>query len=629
MGLRYTAGFDGYNAYTKQIHDYEIEIDDINFTGEPIDLKFGGNPMEEEKENIGRDSYPALVPSFLNLNLIATDTFNLNQMFTDNERALKVTMKMDGKVWGKYFVIPDGSSEFFVDPPYDVSIRCVDGLGLLKNYQYTSNEGQASILQVVKRCLDKLDLGLNINTYSTLLYRGLSVGSDPYFNTTVNQERFIDMNCEEVLSELLKEWASGLVQINGEWFLFRYPDVIKTEGEIAFRKYNSALNYLENETIHIDLTLGNRSGDVIHCNTNQMRSVNMPYKSVSVKYKYGFIKNLLNRDARFMYGASSFEFLEWDKAGVIDVSTRRKLDGGDPYAVIRGHTQLPVAGSSVRLKNLVAITDVLTIKLEATFNAGYANGLPWVVAWRSGSTGEVLTLKEDGTWSTGSNIRFFYDYKQISLFTHGLNRATRQSETFTVPGVGEIRVIFFPPLYFGNNLYSPANAEVKIYEVSLFPSRTDEDILSETHKTTNLGDYTNVPSTIEVSTGESIHSFHLGTMYKKDGITPTDGFSEDGGATYKPFLDIASKDILVQHGRPSGRYEGSVLGIFSFLSRIKINEWHNPDSVFMPVSLRYDFLNCIVDSVLSEVKLTGIDYVIEPTKLEYQEPKEGGIKDVG
>ena len=634
MGLRYTAGFDGFNAYTKQFHNYEIEIDDINFTGTPSELTMGGNPMEEEKENISRDSYPALVPSYLNLNLIATDTFNLNQMFTDNERALKVTMKMDGKVWGKYFVIPDGSSEFFIDPPYDVSVRCVDGLGLLKNYQYTATEGQASILQVVKRCLDKLDLGLNINTYSTLLYKGLAVGSDPYLNTTVNQERFLDMDCEEVLSELLEEWVSGLTQINGEWFLFRYPDLIKKEGAVIFKKYNSTLDLLPPEILDIDLVLGNRVGDVIHCKTNQMRSVNMPYKSVAIKYKYGLVRNLLNEDERFLYG-TLFDFNAWDKSGAIDARPRLRFDGLDGYALIRGKTFPPVDGAFIGLTNFVQVTDDLTIKLEITFNAGRANGLAYGVAYRDSPSGTALYLQEDGTWSSviSDRVRSFYDYEKKGDKTWGLNRTIKGDITFTCPGEGEIRVVIYPALFFYNNIYSPTipieSARLEIYEVNLFPSHSGNAILSETHKVTNLGDYTNVPNTIEVSTGESIHSFYLGTMYKSDGVTPTDGFSDDGGATYKPFLDIASKDILVQHGRPSGRYEGSVLGLFSFLSRIKINEWHNPDSAFMPVSVRYDFLNCIVDSVLNEVNLTDISYMIEPTELERQEPKEGGVRDVG
>src|SRR5690554_1067997 len=119
MALRYTAGFDGYNAYTKQFHDYEVEIYDVNYIGEPKEIEMGANPMEGEFSNTSNDSFPTLIPSFLDLNLIATESFQLNEMYTDDEKALKVVMKMDGVVYGNYFVIPDGTSESFIDPPYD------------------------------------------------------------------------------------------------------------------------------------------------------------------------------------------------------------------------------------------------------------------------------------------------------------------------------------------------------------------------------------------------------------------------------------------------------------------------------------------------------------------------------
>src|SRR5699024_2809472 len=103
-------------------------------------------------------------------------------------------------------------------------------------------------------------------------------------------------------------------------------------------------------------------------------------------------------------------------------------------------------------------------------------------------------------------------------------------------------------------------------------------------------------------------------------VTPTNGFRSVGDIDYIPFLTLAARDILFQHGRPMTRYEGSILGYFPILSRLTINQL---PGVYMPVKLSYDFKNNIVNSSLNEVNADPVPHVGLPIVYEYEAPKNG------
>src|SRR3546814_6195600 len=87
----------------------------------------------------------------------------------------------------------------FMDTPYIVSVRAIDGLGLLKNFKYTTAngilyEGEETIINIFAKCLKPLGLDLNINTYAKISHDGMPVGSDPFAYTKLYQERYLITN---------------------------------------------------------------------------------------------------------------------------------------------------------------------------------------------------------------------------------------------------------------------------------------------------------------------------------------------------------------------------------------------------------------------------------------------------
>ncbi len=630
MALRYTAGFDGYNPYTNQFHDYDIEIYDVNYVGDPKEIEMGGNPMEGEFSNTSNESFPTLIPSFLDLNLIATEAFQLNEMYTDDEKALKVVMKMDGVIYGNYFVIPDGTSESFIDPPYDVRVRCTDGLGILDGYDYPTITGKASVLEVINKCLNQLGLGMNINTYADIHYLGLGRPDDVFLNTIINQEQFANdkeepMNCEEVLESLLSEWVSGLVQMEGEWYLFRWPDVVRAVGDITFKKYDSSLTLIGDHTINIDKVLGNEEGDVIHCKSDQIRAVNMPYKRVSIRYDYGFLLTLLDYQTSKFRGLALGAFDGWDKNSSIEAYP--SISDSLP-AEIRGVTNINSELRSLATKDPINVTGISKMRLELTFNAGSANGVPYVISLWDGT--QFLRLTWDDKWGTEITNNNFDNYiKHSNGDTAGLGQIVKAARDFTLPpGLppsAYLRVSIFPALYYASNVNTGDPGVIKLYDIKVMPVSNDRGIISEMHTVENNGNYTKVPDTIETINGETDFYGYKGTMFKADGIELTAGFKHRDGLVYVDFLELAARDILYQHGRPMNRYEGSTIGIYGFLSRFVIG---NLNGNFMPASMRINFKECVSNVVMSEVSSEPIPITIKPVVFEYENANQEGVKNV-
>ncbi len=618
MAVRYRTEITGWNPHLRETNVYRLDIEDINYNGDVSILDTGSTIISLDVQNNELVAFPAVSPSFLNISLIANEEFSLVNLFTENERSLPVTLYKDGNVFGKYIIIPSNTKEPFIDPPFPVSITAVDGLDLLSKHEYTNITGQASILTVFKRCLDKLGLNLNINTFNTIQYQGMTVGGDVFAETIINQERFEGKDCGDVLNELMKEWVSGIFQVNGEWFIIRYPDYLKTSGSVTFNSYDYELNPLSPVTIDPDMTLGAKVGDAVHANGDQMRSMNLAYKEVSIRYEYGYFKNLLSRSTSSFAGGV-LDFFGWQKVGGINAVPAFI----NPYAQIFG--RLVNFNDYISLPSAIPVGQARQMRLELTWNGVGANGVLFHIVYTN-TTQTLWFNSESGEWTTTQSNSAFVDERSWDGNTVGNGNIVASTLNIPIPmnGSGDpipdgfINIHIFPSWFKPSNILSSHPGEMRLYNIKLYSVSDKGDIVAETHTVVNNSDYSQVPDVIEVSTGESQFSGYLGTMFKANGVDATDGFSDDGGLNYEPFLDLAAKDILFQHGKPMSVYEGSVLGSFNLLSRININ---NLNGIFIPMRLTYDFRNSVIDTALIETNTVDVPHQVLSTTFEYESPQ--------
>jgi hypothetical protein len=291
--------------------EYLCSISQLDYEGEVIEIQAQQNPIQINYQNTSSNKLEAIIGSECTLNLIATEDFELEDLYTENEREFLVEIFRNGGLIWSGFIIPDGCQEAFTFAPYPISVNAVDGLGLLKNLSYVQNDGnfylgKQSFIEVINACLIRLDapsLVLNtcVNIYETSMTQGNSY--DPLALSFVNSERYLKddqftpMNCEDVLRSILEEWTAVMIQSGGEWYIYR-PTELALSGDLTFRKYLDGQRVYDQPTVTIDLdaTLGGESEGVIlspyfHINTDQMKMIDRPYKNASMAYLYGKLEN--------------------------------------------------------------------------------------------------------------------------------------------------------------------------------------------------------------------------------------------------------------------------------------------------------------------------------------------------
>ena len=607
--------------------EYLCNILQLDYDGLETEIQAQQNPIQINYQNTSNNKLEPIIGSECTLNLIATEDFELEDLYTENEREFLVQIfRNDSLIWSG-FIIPDGCQESFTFAPYAISVNAVDGLGLLKNLSYVQNDGnfyigKQSFIEVIQACLTRLDapsLELNtcVNIYDITMTQGNAF--DPLAQAYVNSERYLKddqftpMNCEEVLKSILEEWTAVMIQNDGQWYIYR-PSELAITGELVFRKYLDGERVYDESTFTADLDalLGGESEGLIdapffHINTDQLKMIDRPYKNASMAYNYGQNINLLinpNFLGATLVGPEDVEIPDWTKTGIVD--TELSIDGGvifykvssftdtnfyenDSYEFIYQGSQLKLTAEYKSIPDGLNTDMVFGVELIEGLNTWYlqaiGNGLySWVKD--VGLSKRVLLRSDFGTSSTSI----------ISQPT---------------PADGLIKFKIYPPeSLFGDIIY---------YKVYLTIATKDTDPKGEMHTATQRGKFTFVPQTVNVFNGDTItksigaiygpNETTLTTVWNRRGIT--ESFLAEPYAVSKEFLRIAVEEKQRLYAGPFVQFEGSIFGYFNPLTRWSINLI---EGNFMNLSLNYDLQQNICKAVLGRVinDEIAMDYTLVP-----------------
>jgi hypothetical protein len=623
--------------------DYTCEILQLDYAGEPIEIQAQQNPIQINYQNTSSDKLEPIIGSECTLNLIATEDFQLEQLYTENEREFLVEVYRNGGLIWTGFIIPDGCQEAFTFAPYPIAVNAVDGLGLLKNLSYVQNDGnfylgKQSFIEVINACLIRLDapsLVLNtcVNIYETSMTQGNAF--DPLAMSYVNSERYLKddqytpMNCEEVLRSILEEWTAVMIQSDGEWYIYR-PTELALTGSLVFRKYYDGERVYDQPTFTADLDalLGGESEGVIdapyfHINTDQMKMIDRPYKNASMSYKYGKLENtdekLANPSfAGFTRGCVGDPTLPCDdvtipgytKTGTMYLGT---YPSGGLIFFSTGNTY-PDLTNYYQNNNVIPMVLNITVQERLKIVIDYKNVDPafgtdmnFVISLYDGISTHYL--QADGSW-------------KITPVEPGINYYQIRSTV----GIGGSEIILSNPVPISGNvtfrILAPSGTvnDIVYTNISAFVFLDFGDILGEIHTATQTGKFTFVPKTVDVFNGDSPNKMYVGAIFQDDLITLTErwvrrGISESILAepyeVNKEFLRLAVEEKQRLYGGPFVRFEGSIFGYFNPLQRWSINL---VTGYFMNLSLNYDLQPNVCKAVLGRVinEEIAMDYLKVP-----------------
>lgn len=587
----YTSFYSTADTRTDDAPDlYEVEILELDGVDAAEELEAAENPVTISYNNSSDNKLLALRGSWVDALLIATEQFQLEDLYTENERKWLITIDRNGSRIHNSFIIPDGCQEQFIFPPYIVSINAVDGLGLLKNLSWVQNDGnfwlgKMTWIEVIYACLNRvavpgMDIYTCVNIYEITMTQGDQY--DPLALSYVNSERFLKpdgfnpMDCQEVLLAVLEEWTACIIQSEGHWFIYR-PNEAALSGTLTFRRYVDGV-YLGYVSKDIDVLLGGYTeGTVLaplyHVDADQLKMIAKPYKNASIGYKYGFVASLMENP----------NFTGWDGANFPDWSK------SDPSLDVTEDTEF--GGAKINaffptVEYLYNTTPVAALETEQfLLSIGYhnfsdgASAIAQVILTDGVST---YYLYNDGSWSTDPAFSFLSD-SSLQDYTGAINIATQPAP---IDGDITIRLLAYPAAI-------PPDKFVTYMSANLSPSINPLNPIGEIHTATQDEDYTFVPETLNVFNGDNDSEQYIGGIYREDETTLTTlwnrrGISESVLATpyaaSKPFLRIAVEEIQRLYASPFVKFEGSIFNYFNPLSRLTINLL---DGKFMPDSLVY------------------------------------------
>jgi len=615
--------------------EYLCNILQLDYVGEPIEIQAQQNPIQITYQNTSNLKLDPIMGSECTLNLIATEDFQLEQLYTENEREFMVQVYRNTDLIWTGFIIPDGCQEAFTFAPYPISLNAVDGLGLLKNLSYVQNDGnfylgKQSFIEIINACLIRLDapsLVLNtcVNIYDVTMTQGDAF--DPLAQSFVNSERYLKddqftpMNCEEVLKSILEEWTAVMVQSGGEWYIFR-PTELALSGDLAFRKYLDGQRVYDQPTFTADLDalLGGESEGIIdapyfHINTDQLKMIDKPYKNASMSYKYGQLANILDNPT--LFGAfvdgpgdplgprDDVTIPEWTKSGT--VYNGLYPGGGVVFYKVTGFDNANYFENDrhfVVAENILLRVDFNYISIPVNTTTDMIFGLELF----DGTDTWYLQPQQDGVFQWKKDVILFEWFQVRSNFGISADSIV----TAPTPKGGTITFKIYPP--------DNTSGDIVYTNITLREQVRDGDPIGEIHTATQTGKFTFVPPTVDVFNGDSPSEMYTGAIYGADEVTLTSEWNRRGlpesvlalpYSISKEFLRIAVEEKQRLYAGPYVQFEGSIFGYFNPLTRWSINLIAGH---FMNLSLTYDLQPNICKAVLGRIinEEIAMDYTLIP-----------------
>jgi len=640
--LRYTLDFNITQDDRQPLvfEDSTLEIYEKDGTDSPETILGVENPIQINYQNTSEQILEPFIGSEATLNLIATEDFQLQDLYTEDELRWLVSIKRNSSVIWRGFIIPDGCQESFTFTPYTISVNAVDTLGLLKNFSYVQNDGnfwlgKQTYIEVIYNCLNRVQIpDMNIYTCVNVTEESYADGNadDPLNLTYVNAETYLEsdninpLNCQQVLDNVLRIFTAVIIQSEGDWYIFR-PNELALSDTLIFRKYIGGV-YDSFVTKTLEQVLGGHTEGAIiaplyHTDTDQLKMIEKPFKNNSISFKYGSNFNIAEEldnptFAGFARGCAGDPILPcddvtipgWTKTGTMYLGT--SLSGTLIFYSDEG--TYPTLTNYYENDNLIpvvrttTITDRLRVKIDyVNVDPLFSTDMNFVISLTDGAT--TWYLQADGSWAiTAVEPGINYYQSRSDVGTGG----TLTIESNPVPSGGNITFrILAPSGTLNDIIYTKIGAGVFV---------DPGEQVGEIHAATQTGNYSFVPTTINVLNGDSETTQYMGAMYETNETTLTSNWYRkyagesllaEPFATYKPLLRLAVEETERLHARPYIKFDGTIFGYFNPLSRFVINLL---EGYFMPIKMNYDIQANKTQTTLRRIINEEIeqDYTLEP-----------------
>lgn len=508
----------------------------------------------------------------LKIDLEASETLTLEDLYTEEERSYKVTLKADNNILFNGFLNPDGVFQDFVNDKWVISMDCVDGLGLLENLSYVTDTGleyvgKQSELEIISNCLRRTGLVQNINTSINIFYTGLSTSLNPLANIYLDTGRFYKdeqknnvMQCDEVLKSVLEKYCACITQQNGEWYIYR-PKELFISSTLTFFRYDSVGVALSptTKTKNTAITIGSQVNAVYphHANANQRIEIKGSLAAFRINYKYGDGVQLISNPNLDHNGTIITDWVILDSGRLT-----LQADGSGISLLSDNSQEASHTNITLRYAFIIAMVTGLSFELNITLkHDGPDNvSVPKIARIRVRLVGNAATyyLLDNGQWTLEDSSILIETINTLVTYSFVANSA---------PINGDIAIDVYRAFY-ASNVFVARNIEINNISVTT----TEGTIRGEFHTVNRITKpSTNVKEVKEIFNGDNQFAIYIGAIYKSDEISPTSTWFRQGITEAKPILRIMGEETLRISANPARVFSGDVFGYVPYLSLFTIN----------------------------------------------------------
>jgi len=601
--------------YYLYFDDYTLNIYKSNYQGTASEI-YGTFTLKKSNVDSILDQIRG---TGLDLSLEASQTLTFDEFLLEDEFTYKTELLKGNQIIFEGYIKPDGCQQSFVNDVWYVNIESNDVLGALKNLSFVQTNGlpftgKMSVYEVIKGCLDRTRLSLNINTSVYVEYTdytGTNILKDIY----VNSDRFIKdkndiviMDCNEVLTSMLNLFSAVITQQDGQWWIYR-PNDLELNGYTEFINQTTDAVFTKN----LNAVLGSQINGFYphHAGANQQIEVKGAISAYRLNYQYGLVAGLvINPTFNF---DTTIPVAEWLANPVFYNWTTSEMAPANVilYPFINSSVSRLVIGRRSGVYELVASTPI-NGEIGETFN--FNAKLFAQIGFQESEeiTFKIIIKTSDGYYLHQGN--YWVNYNTLYQFKVPFNGdGTRWGIVYSnfklslPPLINDctLQIIICNPFAdFITAGYDSVDLISNILE--------SQGLVGEFHTVTR----SQPPSSItkenqKVFNGDGISSF-IGSIYKDDLITLTTGWTRKNKFENLPLLGISAMDDLRIQSNPIKLFTGDIYGYIPYLSVVTID---NIVGLFMPIEWDYDYKNNITKVKLLQfynTDIADIQYTISP-----------------
>ena len=346
------------NKYIMQFNNevnefYEVYFDYLNYTGSSSYITGAEDCLVIRCTTGDEDKFSPVLgtEALINIWVGINDTIDITDLIAINDNQIRITVYKD-QVYTSFiyqgFIVVEDNSQPFLDRPFQLSLRALDGLGLLKTVDFVDANnvrftGTQSVVSWLGQILAKTGQTMNLRTAFSFYPAGVAFTSDPLAYINIHEYTFytgelavttdpsVDVNaadnCYDALEKFARCFRCRIFQEDGRWNFINLYEYAAPNGMTFFEYAISQpslitglvsmtpVSYLPN--VDLSTSVG-KNAITVPANNDAILYLKQLYKWVKLSYNYDQSLNKICNQTFVQLGVSIPSYNEMISDEIID-----------------------------------------------------------------------------------------------------------------------------------------------------------------------------------------------------------------------------------------------------------------------------------------------------------------------